>query len=133
VIHVPSIILSYSAFGISFAVSVYYIFADLNKKTVSHLEKFNSGLILVGTILLGFGIVTGSIWAHTAWGNYWSWDPKETWALVTFIIYGVAVLLRKVFKIKPFWEAVVSVCGFLAMLFTFFGVSLLLASHHAYK
>ncbi|MBF0486050.1 MAG: cytochrome c biogenesis protein CcsA, partial [Candidatus Omnitrophica bacterium] len=67
------------------------------------------------------------------WGRYWSWDPKETWALITFIIYSGAVVMHRVFKIKPFWQAVVSVSGFCAMLFTFFGVSLLMASHHAYR
>ncbi|MBF0521964.1 MAG: cytochrome c biogenesis protein CcsA [Candidatus Omnitrophica bacterium] len=132
-IHVPSVILSYSAFGLSFAISIYYIIAEKKGKPVSQLEALNANLILFGTVLLGFGIVTGSIWAHSAWGRYWSWDPKETWALITFIIYSLAVVLRKVFRIKPFWQAVVSVVGFLAMLITFFGVSLFMASHHAYR
>ncbi|MBF0494217.1 MAG: cytochrome c biogenesis protein CcsA [Candidatus Omnitrophica bacterium] len=89
-IHVPVVMLSYSAFGISFAVSLYCIFADIKKKPVEHLAPLNSGLIAGGVILLGIGIATGSLWAKTAWGTYWSWDPKETWALITFIIYGCA-------------------------------------------
>jgi len=132
-VHVPAAMLSYSAFGLSFAVSLYIIAASFRGKDNDALDRLNGSLILAGVLLLGIGIVTGSIWARTAWGTYWSWDPKETWALITFIIYAVAALTRKVIKSKPVAQAYVSVGGFLAMCFTFFGVSLLLASHHAYK
>jgi len=132
-IHVPAVMLGYSAFGSSFAVSLYYIIADMRGKPVSHLDGLNSALILSGVILLGLGILTGAIWAHSAWGRYWSWDPKETWALITFIIYVSAVIIRKVLPFKGRLQAIVSLAGFSAMLFTFFGVSLLLASHHAYR
>lgn len=132
-IHVPAAMLSYSAFALSFAVSLYYVIAQSKGKQVSHLDGFNSGLIVTGAILLGIGIVTGAIWARSAWGRYWSWDPKETWALVTFIIYGCAALMSTVFGLRPRWQAIVSLCGFAAMMFTFFGVSLLLGSHHAYR
>lgn len=131
-IHVPSIILSYSAFALSFAVSLYIMIASKNGKPTSHLDSLNLKLIIFGAILLGFGIVTGSIWAHKAWGTYWSWDPKETWALITFIIYASAVTVPKIFRLKSFWQAGASVAGFLSMLITFFGVSLMMASHHAY-
>ncbi|MBF0384285.1 MAG: cytochrome c biogenesis protein CcsA [Candidatus Omnitrophica bacterium] len=132
-IHVPAIILSYSAFGISFAISVYSIIAEKRGKDTKGLQPLNSGLIIFGVILLFFGIATGSIWAHTAWGTYWNWDPKETWALITLIIYALAVILEKAFKLKHFWLSVISVVGFLAMLTTFFGVSLFMVSHHAYQ
>jgi ABC-type transport system involved in cytochrome c biogenesis permease subunit len=132
-IHVPAVMLSYSAFGLSFAVSLYYIIAQARGKPVSHLDGLNSVLILVGAILLGVGILTGAIWAHSAWGRFWSWDPKETWALATFIIYGIAVIIRKVFPFKGRLQAIISLAGFCAMLFTFFGVSLLMGSHHAYR
>lgn len=131
-IHVPAVIVSYSAFGLSFAISVYYLIAQKKGKPVRQLDSLNRGLILTGVVLLGVGIVTGAIWAHSAWGRYWNWDPKETWALITFLIYGFCAVARPVFKFSPGWLAVLSIAGFLAMLFTFFGVSLLLASHHAY-
>jgi len=132
-IHVPACMLSYSAFGLSFAISLYVIIAALKGKHYDALDRLNGSFILAGVLLLGIGIVTGSIWARTAWGTYWSWDPKETWALITFIIYAIAALVRKIVKSKPVMQAYVSVGGFLAMCFTFFGVSLLLASHHAYR
>lgn len=132
-IHVPAVMLSYSAFGLSFVVSLYCIVSSIRGKDSSRTDELNSGLILAGVILLGIGIVTGSVWARAAWGTYWSWDPKETWALITFIIYGSAAILRKVFRLNPRWQAIISVAGFIAMLFTFFGVALLLPSHHAYR
>lgn len=132
-IHVPVVMLSYSAFALSFAVSLYYIIAGKLKKPVSHLDGINSFLMLSGALLLGIGIITGAIWARSAWGRFWSWDPKETWALITFIIYGCVAIAHRVFRLNMRWQAMVSVAGFMAMLFTFFGVSLLLASHHAYR
>lgn len=132
-IHVPAVMLSYSAFALSFAVSLYYIIANMRGKPASHLDGFNSGLILSGAILLGVGILTGAIWARSAWGRFWSWDPKETWALITFIIYASAAVVHKVLRFTGRWQAIISLAGFFAMLFTFFGVSLLLGSHHAYR
>lgn len=132
-IHVPAVMLGYSAFALSFAVSVYYIIAGSRAKPVSHLDGLNSSLILIGAILLGLGILTGAIWARSAWGRFWSWDPKETWALATFIIYGGAAIIHKVLPFKGRLQAIISLAGFGVMLFTFFGVSLLAASHHAYR
>lgn len=132
-IHVPAVMLGYSAFALSFAISLYYVIAHSRGKQVSHLDGLNSGLILSGAILLGLGILTGAVWARSAWGRFWSWDAKETWALITFIIYACASVFPKVFGLKARGQAIISVGGFCAMLFTFFGVSLLLASHHAYR
>ncbi|MBF0531967.1 MAG: cytochrome c biogenesis protein CcsA [Candidatus Omnitrophica bacterium] len=132
-IHVPAVILSYSAFALSFAISVYLVIGKKFGRANGGLDALNAGLILFGVVFLGFGIVTGSIWAHTAWGTYWSWDPKETWALITFLIYGTAVVARRVFRMEPFWQAMTSIAGFLSMLITFFGVSLFMVSHHAYN
>ncbi len=132
-IHVPAAMLGYSAFALSFAASIYYLIAEARNWPREQIEKINSFLTMAGFRLLGFCIVTGAIWAKSAWGQYWSWDPKETWALVTFLIYGGAVLARKVFKLNSKWEAILSILGFLAMLLTFFGVALFMRSHHAYR
>lgn len=131
-IHVPSAILGYGAFALSFAVSLYYILVYKKNRPLSHLEIFNSRLIISGTILLGICIITGGIWAKSAWGKFWSWDPKEIWALITFMVYTAAIVIRKVFKVGSRWQAFISIAGFLAMLFTFFGINLFFASHHAY-
>lgn len=131
-IHVPSAILGYSAFALSFVVSLYYVFAEREKSSLNRLAGFNAGLIAGGLVFLGICIATGSIWAKSAWGRFWSWDPKETWALITFVIYGSSVLARKVFRLNPRRQALFSVAGFLVMLFTFFGINLVSSSHHAY-
>ncbi len=131
-IHVPVAMLSYGAFALSFAISIYYLFASSKGKELKRIVKLNYGLISIGAFLLGVCIVTGGIWAVSAWGQFWSWDPKETWALITFIIYAGAALAGGVFKIDPKWQAWISIAGFCAMLLTFFGVSLWMASHHAY-
>lgn len=132
-IHVPAAMLSYSAFALSFAVSVYYLIIVNRGSDASYLIQLNNALILIGVILLGIGIGTGSIWARAAWGTYWSWDPKETWALITFIIYVFASIISKIYREKAKLQSIVAIAGFLAMLFTFFGVSLVLVSHHSYK
>ena len=76
--------------------------------------------------------VFGAIWAEQAWGTWWSWDPKETWALVTWLVYTAYLHLRLVVKRRDAWPAIVSVAGFLCTVFTFFGVNYLLAGLHSY-
>lgn len=132
-IHVPTAILGYSAFLLSFAVSLYYLYAQKKKMPLDRLAGFNSGLTIAGVTLLAVCIITGGIWAKSAWGRFWSWDPKETWALITLLIYASAVVARKVLKLNPKWQAALSIAGFMAMVFTFFGVGLFLNSHHAYN
>ncbi len=93
-----------------------------------------SGLCLkIGFPLLTLGIVTGSIWAEQAWGSYWSWDPKETWSLITWFVY--AALLHQ--RLAVGWQgrrtAIMTIIGFIALIFTFLGVSLLLPGAHTYS
>lgn len=132
-IHVPTAILSYSAFALSFTISLYYIYTERKKRPLRRFASLNSGLIMGGTMLLAVCIITGAIWAKSAWGKFWSWDPKETWALITFIIYASAVAAKKVLKLNLRGQAYFSIFGFSAVLFTFFGVGLFLTSHHSYK
>ena len=132
VIHVPTAMVSYSAFALSFAFSLYYVIAEKMKWPLGSIVSLNSGLIFWGSILLAVCIVTGSVWAKSAWGTYWSWDPKETWALITLIIYTLNIAARKIFKLDPKWQAYISIVGFITMLFTFFGISLFFNSTHAY-
>ncbi|MEE8360154.1 MAG: cytochrome c biogenesis protein CcsA, partial [Candidatus Omnitrophota bacterium] len=132
-IHVPAAILGYGAFLLSFVVSMYYVYAERKERPLGRLASLNTGLIMGGVMLLTACIITGAIWAKSAWGRFWSWDPKETWALVTFVIYASGVAVREVFKLNPRCQAYFSILGFMAMLFTFFGVGLFLTSHHAYQ
>lgn len=82
---------------------------------------------------LGVGILLGAWWADHSWGRWWAFDPKETWALVTWIVYLIVIHLRFTgVKNKPLITAWMSVVGFIVMIWTYFGVNLLLPGLHAY-
>ncbi len=87
----------------------------------------------LGFVFLTIGIMTGSVWAHYAWGSYWSWDPKETWSLITWLIYAVMLHSRYVRDWRGRQTAIMSVIGFASMLFTYLGVNLLPGLHSYLK
>jgi len=110
-------------------------------KTV--IEKFGVGAevleeITYKSIATGFpiftlgGLIFGAIWANQAWGVYWSWDPKETWSLITWFIYAFYLHGRMIRGWKGNKVAIVAVVGFMAVIFTYLGVNLLLSGLHAY-
>jgi cytochrome c-type biogenesis protein CcsB len=78
------------------------------------------------------GLIFGMIWANKAWGRYWGWDPKETWALITFLVYSAYLHVRLTRGWKGTWTACISVLGFIVTMFTLFGVNLLVSSLHSY-
>ncbi len=78
------------------------------------------------------GLVMGAIWANSAWGTYWGWDPKETWSLITWFIYSIYLHSRYVRGWKGTQMAVISAVGFLAVIFTYLGVNLVLSGLHSY-
>ena len=81
---------------------------------------------------LAFGIMIGSVWANISWGNYWSWDPKETWSLITLIVYAIPLHRAKIrFLQKPLNYHIFNIFAFLFVLMTYFGVNLL-GGMHAY-
>jgi len=96
------------------------------------LDNLNNHCLAVGFPLLTLGIITGSIWAKQAWGTYWQWDPKETWSLITWLLY--AGLLHQRFTVG--WRgrraAIMTIIGFLAAMFTLWGVTYLLGGAHSY-
>jgi cytochrome c-type biogenesis protein CcsB len=93
------------------------------------LDELGYQLILLGFLFLSIGIITGAVWANSAWGRYWGWDPKETWSLITWFVY--ATLLHA--RLMRGWHgkriAFLSMIGFAAVLFTYFGVNLLPGLH----
>ena len=137
--HVIACFLGYAPFAISFGVSVMYLFMkkDLNQKSrlpsyflrPGMLEDLNQQLIMFGFLFLTIGIITGAVWANSAWGRYWGWDPKETWSLITWFIY--ATVLHS--KMMRGWGgrriAWLSIVGFAAVFFTYFGVNYLPGLH----
>ena len=96
------------------------------------LDDVTYRMIAIGWPLLTAGIITGAVWANSAWGTYWSWDPKETWSLITWFVYAIYLHARYVRGWKGTQMAVISAVGFLAVIFTYLGVNLVLSGLHAY-
>ena len=96
------------------------------------LDIMNRRCLTAGFPLLTLGIITGSIWAEEAWGSYWSWDPKETWSLITWFIYAALLHQRLTVGWRGRKAAIMTLVGFAVLVFTFLGVSLLFSGAHSY-
>lgn len=143
-IHATISIISYAIFTVSFLIAVMYLMQERQikaKKLGGIFKRLPSldGLdaILGKTLALGFailtlGIVTGSIWAEEAWGAYWSWDPKETWSLVTWLLYAAILHQRFTVGWRGRRAAIMTIIAFIVLIFTFLGVNLLLPGEHSY-
>ena len=83
----------------------------------------------LGFVFLAIGIMTGAIWAHYAWGSYWSWDPKETWSLITWLIYAIMLHARYVRGWRGKRMAIMAIIGFISVLITYLGVNYLPGLH----
>ncbi len=99
---------------------------------LDRLDDVTYRMIAIGWPLLTGGIITGAVWANSAWGTYWSWDPKETWSLITWFVYAIYLHARYVRGWKGTQMAVISAVGFLAVIFTYLGVNLVLSGLHSY-
>ena len=98
------------------------------RQVLYHLSQF---LLIPALTLLGLGIFIGAIWANVSWGNYWSWDPKETWALITFMIYA-APAHRSFSTLSPLKYHLYMTLAFFTILMTYFGVNYFLGGIHSY-
>jgi len=137
--HVITCFIGYAAFAIAFGTSGMYLIKKRDTEGKSLLlkrfpkeniiDELTYQMIMLGFLFLSIGIITGAVWANSAWGRYWGWDPKETWSLITWFIY--ATLLHA--KMMRGWHgkriAYLSIAGFAAVLFTYFGVNLLPGLH----
>ena len=139
--HVSTAIIAYGAFGVSFVLGIIFLlrermkargFLDEHIPGKEKLDMIAYRSVSLGLLFLSFTIITGAIWAERAWGSYWSWDPKETWSLVTWIIYAAYLHLR----VRRGWEgraaAIFAVVGFVCVLFTYIGVNTFLPGVHSY-
>ena len=139
--HVSTAIIAYGAFGVSFALSLIFLLRDRMKQggffdghipDREKLDVISYRSVSLGLLFLTFTIVTGAIWAERAWGSYWSWDPKETWSLVTWIVYAAYLHLR----IRRGWQgraaAIFAAVGFVCVMFTYIGVNTFLPGIHSY-
>jgi ABC-type transport system involved in cytochrome c biogenesis permease subunit len=127
-IHVTLAFLSYGAFVLSFVTGVMYLILP----SIETLDYLSYKSISLGFPLLTLGIITGALWANNAWGSYWSWDPKETWSLITWLIYASYLHARVIAGWRGRKAAYLSIVGFGCVLFTYFGVNLLLGGLHSY-
>jgi cytochrome c-type biogenesis protein CcsB len=137
--HVMSCFIGYSAFAVAFGLSAMYLLKRRNAGDggllVGHfpepriLDELTHQMVMFGFLFLSIGIITGAVWANSAWGRYWGWDPKETWSLITWFVY--ATLLHA--RLMRGWHgkriAYLSIAGFMAVMFTYFGVNLLPGLH----
>jgi len=129
-IHVSSVIVSYSIFALVAICGIWGLFSQSQR---DRLMTVNRAALYPAVFLLAFGIIIGSLWANISWGNYWSWDPKETWALITLLVYSFALHgdHMKVLQ-KPRVFHVYCILSFLSVLITYFGVNLILGGMHSY-
>jgi len=138
--HVITCFFGYAAFGLSFGVSIMYLLKRLDNNDTKNiflglipekgiLDELNYQMVVIGFLMLTLGIITGSVWAHSAWGTYWSWDPKETWSLITWLIYASVLHSRMVRGWKGKKIAILCFIGFSCVLFTYFGVNYLAGLH----
>ena len=133
--HVSMAILAYATFAVSFASAILYLIAQGKRiswlPSPAMLDDIGYRSVTFGFPMLALVLILGSIWAHRAWGAYWSWDPKETSALFTWLVYGVYLHTRTLRGWRGRRSAVVLIFGFAAVLFTYYG-NYFFGGMHAY-
>ncbi|MDR1517232.1 MAG: cytochrome c biogenesis protein CcsA [Dysgonamonadaceae bacterium] len=132
--HVSSMMISYSLLAFtalnSLIASIQFLWAK-DMSSIQRAKQQNLPCIFSAVFFLGTGIFIGAVWANISWGRYWGWDPKETWALITFLLYGM--LLHRQFAPKnPIRFHIVCLLDFFSVLMTYFGVNYFLGGMHAY-
>ncbi|MGE3798271.1 MAG: c-type cytochrome biogenesis protein CcsB [Thermomicrobiales bacterium] len=134
-LHVSSAILSYATFAVSFAAAVLFLIQIRRNvswlPSADMLDDIGYRAVTIGFPLLALVLILGSIWAHDAWGAYWSWDPKETAALFTWLVYGVYLHTRSLRGWRGKRSAYVLLFGFAAVVFTYYG-NYFFGGMHAY-
>jgi ABC-type transport system involved in cytochrome c biogenesis permease subunit len=130
-VHVFTCFIAYASFAVSFLCALLYVLKPESLQA-GKLEEINYQGVMVGFPMLTAGILTGAVWAHYAWGAYWSWDPKETWSLITWIVYALFLHARFTRGWKGRKIALLSIVGFISVIFTYLGVNFILAGLHSY-
>lgn len=140
-VHVITAFLSYAVFVVSFAVEVCYLGFGIksrggatasmqyeNAETFGLIDevtfrRWTHRLVLFGFPFLTFAIFSGAAWANDAWGRYWSWDPKETWSLITWTVYAIYLHTKAIGRWKGRPASLLNIIGFICMIMTFLGVN----------
>lgn len=144
-VHVGCAFASYFSFTLAFLVGIGYLIHEalLKKKSLKEftlclpalekLDKINYRLVSLGFFLLSLAIATGSVWAKEAWGSWWSWDPKQTWSFITWLVYAVLLHLRLTSTFRGRKIAIISIMGFGLVIFTYLGVNYFFKGLHTFK
>jgi len=140
--HVIMAFIGEAGFAVAFGASIMYLirkrvsddsFIGQSFPSLTALDTISYRAVQIGFPIFTLGaLIFGAIWAKYAWGDYWTWDPKETWALITWIVYALYLHARIMYGWKGSTAAWISIIGFLTTLFTLFGVNYLLAGLHSY-
>lgn len=141
-IHILGVFLGEAFFALACGVGILYLLQEHAIKSKTHgflfkrlpalelLDITGYACIAVGFILLTLGLITGFVYARHLWGSLWSWDPKEVWSAITWLIYAALLHQRLTVGWRGRRSAIMAIIGFAAVLFTFFGVNFLLQGHH---
>ena len=129
-IHVLTIVSSYGVLALAMGLGHRHLILEMRGKLSKKEEEKSAQeiyrVIQMGMLLLGIGTVLGGVWANESWGRFWGWDPKETWALITFLGYAIVIHLKFAQILDAFGLALSSVLGFLLVLMTWYGVNFVL-------
>jgi ABC-type transport system involved in cytochrome c biogenesis permease subunit len=141
-IHVATIVSSYAPLALSAVLGLMALLllifkTEKTKKIIEikiqELSYINEIAMIIGLFVLAVGTFLGGIWANESWGRYWAWDPKETWALISIIVYAIVLHLRFIPKFNnPYVLNVASMFAFWSIIMTSFGVNYYLSGLHSY-
>lgn len=143
-IHTIVAFLGNAAFAMSFGIGLMYLIQEHYVKSkrlgglferlpsLQTLDEINYRLITFGFPLLTLAIISGALWAESAWGSYWNWDPREVWSLITWFIYAIVLHARLVAGWRGKRAAILSIIGFLTILIAFVGIKLLQKGLHVF-
>ena len=134
-LHVMTVMCAYALFALQMMLGIYALILNKRKKAavLERTTALSQLLLYPAVFLLTIGIFLGAVWANVSWGNYWSWDPKESWALITLMVYAVPLHRSSLTALRaPLCYHTYIVVAFLAVIITYFGVNYLLGGMHSY-
>jgi len=144
-VHVTFAFLGNAVFAVAFVAGIMYLLQERMLKSkkfsglyyrlpsLETLDSINYRCLTIGFPLMTLGIISGAVWAESAWGTYWSWDPKEAWALITWFLYAALLHGRLTVGWRGRRAAIFAIIGFACLLFTFLGVNLMMSGMHTFK
>lgn len=143
--HVMTCFIGYGAFAVAGGLGMMYLLKKSSGNTSGDqktpvgslpslrvIDDLTHKTIVFGFMWLSAGIITGAVWANEAWGTYWSWDPKETWSIITWFVYALTLHARFTRGWNGSRIAWLAIIGFVSVFFTYFGVNFLLSGLHSY-